>query len=152
MAIAQATVQERKNEAQLNAARAEKESMGIIQGATPATAINIVELIIVLGAAITVDAIDLLDLTGFGAIISRIVDGPALLGLWLWRILKQQSGPKKDPTFSILMTFLGELSPIGILPFWTIFVLYCYFQNTKLGQKTIGKAKKISQIKQTKNA
>ncbi len=145
-----ATTQERENLAQLNQVRAKDEQEEKTSGFTPATVINTGEMIIIIGAALTVDLIDLLDLTGFGAIIARFVDIPALGALWLWRVMKHQAGPKKDPTFQILITFLAELSPIGIVPAWTIFVAYVYFQDSKLGQKTIGKAKKAQEIKKVK--
>jgi len=145
----EATTQERENQAQLTQARLEdsQEKGGLIQGASPATFINIGEMVIVLGAAITVDIIDALDLTGVGAILVRFIDIPTLGALWLWRILKHQAGPKKDPTFQLLLAFLCELSPFGIIPTWTIFVLYVYFQDTKLGKKTIGKVEKIAKAK-----
>lgn len=151
----EATTQERQNEAKLNQARLEnKQESGdsgeLIQGTSPATFINIGEMIIILGAAITVDLIDALDLTGVGAILVRFIDIPTLGALWLWRIMKHQAGPKKDPTFAILMAFLVELSPFGMIPTWTIFVLYVYFQDTKLGKKTIGKVQKLAKIKKSK--
>jgi len=145
----EATTQERENQAQLTQARLEdsQEKGGLIQGASPATFINIGEMVIVLGAAITVDIIDALDLTGVGAILVRFIDIPTLGALWLWRILKHQAGPKKDPTFQLLLAFICELSPFGIIPTWTIFVLYVYFQDTKLGKETIGKVEKIAKAK-----
>jgi hypothetical protein len=140
---------EQQQLAQLNQDRLKKnqKSKGIIQGATPATFINIGEMIIILGAALTVDIIDLLDLTGIGAIVVRFIDIPTLGALWLWRILKHQAGPKKDPTFLILTAFLVEISPVGMIPTWTLFVAYVYFQDSKLGQKTIGKLQKLAKIK-----
>ena len=150
-ATAQITAEERKQQSQLNQARANLEQEGrsskVFQGATAATLINIGELILILGAAITVDVIDVLDLTGVAAILVRFIDIPTLGALWLWRILKHQAGPKKDPTFQLLLAFLCELSPFGIIPTWTIFVLYVYFQDTKLGKKTIGKVEKIAKAK-----
>ena len=145
----EATTQERQQKSKLNQARLQtnQESGGLIQGATAATFINIGELILILGAAITVDLIDAADLTGVGAILVRFIDIPTLGALWLWRILKHQAGPKKDPTFQLLLAFLVEISPIGIIPTWTIFVLYVYFQDTKLGKKTIGKAEKLTKVK-----
>ena len=76
----EATTQERENQAQLTQARLEdsQEKGGLIQGASPATFINIGEMVIVLGAAITVDIIDALDLTGVGAILVRFIDIPTL--------------------------------------------------------------------------
>ena len=146
---AQTTTQERQQKSKLNQARLEtnQESGGLIQGATAATFINIGELILILGAAITVDVIDAADLTGVAAILVRFIDIPTLGALWLWRVMKHQAGPKKDPTFLLLSAFLVEISPVGMVPTWSIFVAYIYFQDTKLGKKTIGKAQKLTQIK-----
>ncbi len=136
---------EREYQSELNQERQETKTETSGESAHgPASTINAAELLIILGLAITVDLIDVLDLTGFGAIISRAVDLPCLGLLWLWRIMKHQAGPKKDPTLQVLTAFLGEISPFGILPIWTIFVLYVYFQDSKLGQKTIGAAKKAT--------
>lgn len=152
----EATTQERQNQAELNQTRlkdkqtSESSDTDLIQGASPATFINIGEMIIILGAAITVDIIDALDLTGIGAILVRFIDIPILGALWLWRILKHQAGPKKDPTFQLLLAFLVEISPFGMIPTWSIFVAYVYFQDTKLGKATVGKAQKLSKIKKPK--
>jgi len=145
---AQVTIEEREQQSQLNQARTNLEQEGrsskVFQGATAATFINIGEFILILGAAITVDIIDVVELTGVLAIITKFIDIPTLGALWFWRILKHQAGPKKDPTFQLLLAFLVELSPFGIIPTWTIFVLYVYFRDTKLGKETIGKAKKLT--------
>lgn len=150
--MAETTAQEKENLAKLTQARLKTspEEGGLIQGATPTTFINIGELILILGAAITVDVIDILDLTGIGAILVRFIDIPTLGALWLWRVMKHQAGPQKDPTFQILLAFLVELSPFGIIPTWTIFVLYVYFQDSKLGKATIGKAEKATKLTQAK--
>jgi hypothetical protein len=142
--MATATTRERKNKANLNHARLQTKQSNQKNGTGPATFINVAEMIIVLGAAITVDVIDILDLTVIGAIIVRFIDIPTLGALWLWRISRHQTGPKKDPTFLILSAFLVELSPTGIIPTWTLFVAYTYFQDTKLAKKTIGKAQKLT--------
>lgn len=105
----------------------------------PVSSANLGETIIMLMPAIFADAIDALDLTGIGAIIARLVDLPVLGILWLWRFLKKASGHKKDPTLQMLISMAVEISPIGIIPTWTILVLYIYFQDTKLGKSTIGK-------------
>ena len=135
------------NQSRLKIKQGTENSGGLIQGVSPTTFINIGEVVIILGAAITVDVIDVLDLTGVGAILVRFIDVPTLGALWLWRILKHQAGPKKDPTFLLLSAFLVELSPAGMIPTWTIFVVYIYFQDTRLGKKTIGKIKKITKLK-----
>jgi len=140
---------EREYQAQLNQGRSTaKQTSGASQELSPAIVINAAEMVIVLGAAITVDLIDVLDLTGVGAILVRFIDVPTLGALWLWRILK--TGRKKDPTFALLMAFIVEISPFGMIPTWTIFVAYVYFQDTKLGQKTIGKVQKIIKVKKVK--
>jgi len=135
------------NQSRLKVKQGSENSSGLIQGISPATFINVGEMVIILGAAITVDVIDVLDLTGIGAILVRLIDVPTLGALWLWRILKHQTGPKKDPTFLLLSAFLVELSPAGMIPTWTVFVVYIYFQDTRLGKKTIGKIKKITKLK-----
>lgn len=144
----EATAQERKNKSELNQAHLKNGSEKKISHDTDAgPSINPVEVMLILGAAITVDLIDAADLTVFGAILVRFIDVPTLGALWLWRILKHQTGPKKDPTFLILSAFLVEISPIGMLPTWSLFVIYTYFQDTKLGQKTIGKVQKMTKAK-----
>ena len=145
----EASLEERQNQAELNQARIEtkEKSGGLIQGASPSTFINIGEMILILGAAITLDVIDASDLTGVGAILVRFIDIPTLGALWLWRVMKHQAGPKKDPTFLLLSAFLVEISPAGMVPTWSIFVAYIYFQDTKLGKKTIGKVQKLAKIK-----
>jgi len=135
------------NQSRLKVKQGSENSSGLIQGISPATFINVGEMVIILGAAITVDVIDVLDLTGIGAILVRLIDVPTLGALWLWRILKHQAGPKKNPTFLLLSAFLVELSPAGMIPTWTVFVVYIYFQDTRLGKKTIGKIKKITKLK-----
>ena len=105
----------------------------------PVSSANLGETIIMLMPAIFADVVDALDLTGIGAIIARLVDLPVLGILWLWRFLKKASGHKKDPTLQMLTSMAIEISPIGIIPTWTILVLYIYFQDTKLGKSTVGK-------------
>ena len=147
--MAKATTQERKNQAELNQSRTKinEQSDESSEDASSGATFNPVETLLILGAAITVDIIDILDLTGFGAILVRFIDVPTMLALWLWRISKHQVGPQKNPTFQILLAFLAELSPFGILPAWSIFVLYVYFQDTKLGKEITSKAQGFSKIK-----
>lgn len=145
----EATTKEKQNLAGLNQSRVKiEQGSDSSPDAGPATLINFAEMAIILGAAVTVDLIDVLDLTGVGAIIVRFIDIPTLGALWLWRILK--TGPRKDPTFAILLAFLVEISPAGMVPTWTIFVGYVYFQDTRLGKATIGKAQKVTKIKKSK--
>jgi hypothetical protein len=143
----EAAVEEKQNLAQLNQSRPKiKQKSKESRGFAPATIITAAEFVIILGAAITVDLIDILDLTIIGGILVRFLDIPTLGVLWLWRILKHQAGPKKDPTFLLLLAFLVEISPAGMVPTWTLFVLYVYFQDTRLGKETIGRlpTKKIA--------
>lgn len=143
--MATPTKQEREYETGLRQEQLQtKQNSKKSQGITPETVINFGEMVIILGAAITVDAIDILDLTGFGAILVRFIDIPTLGALWLWRISKGES--KKNPTFLILTTFLVELSPVGMIPAWTIFVAYVYFQDNKLAKTAIGGAMRTRQI------
>ncbi len=50
---------------------------------------NLAEYLIIGGFAVVADILDVLDLTGFGAIIARAVDIPILAGLWIWRASKK---------------------------------------------------------------
>ena len=95
---------------------------------------NPAEFILIGMLAVAADAIDALDLTGWGAIIARGVDIPVLGLLWLWRINKHISDPrinKKNPSFKMLLFFLAEISPFGIIPFWTAFVIYTWKEQKK---------------------
>lgn len=105
---------------------------------------NIAEWLILGGAAFLVDLVDVLDLTGVGVIIARAIDVPALIGIGLWMIIKQHKlpTPQKDPVFLLFFAFLGELSPGGILPFWTAYIIYLWFRQTKLGRKVIARGVK----------
>ena len=142
-----ATTQEQTQIQELNQDRAENNNPNeqSSSGEKTENSSGIITLLIFFPLAIACDAFGLLDLTGFGAIIVRVINFPLLLTLWLWRTYK--SGPKKNPTLQLLLTFLIEQSPIGIIPTWTISVLFFYFQDTKLGKKTIGKIEKLSTIK-----
>ncbi len=140
------TTQEQEQAQELNQDRAETNSNeASSQEKENEHSSSILTLLIFLPLAIICDAFGALDLTGFGAIIVRIVNFPILLMLWLWRTCK--SGPKKNPTLQLLLTFLIEQSPFGIIPTWTISVLFFYFQDTKLGKKTIGKIKNSASAK-----
>lgn len=134
------SVREKQHLAQFNQGRLKtRQKTEKSQGFAPETVVAAGEFVIILGAAITVDAIDILDLTIVGGIVVRFLDIPILGALWLWRILKHQAGPKKDPTFLLLSAFLVEISPVGMIPTWTLFVAYVYFQDTRLGKETIGR-------------
>ncbi len=121
--------------------------------------INTAEWIIVLLAAIIVDIVDLLDLTGFGAIIARIVDIPMLLGLWAFIEIKLQQlpNPRRDPVYVLFAAFIGELSPIGMIGFWTLYIIYLWLRRKKIGRAAIahgakkvrkkGITKKLSKLK-----
>jgi len=98
--------------------------------------------------AIILDAINILDLTVLLAILTKFITIPIAFGLWYWRTNRHQSGPKKDPTFQIIIAAIPKMIPfISIVPTWTVFVLYCWFQDSKVGKKTIGKAQKLKQAK-----
>jgi hypothetical protein len=102
-------------------------------------------MLLLLLPAIAVDLGDALDLTVFGTILVRFIDLPFLGILLLWRFMK--TGIKKDATFQLLLAFLVEISPFGIIPTWTIFVIYTYSKDTSIGKKTIGKMEKLSKAK-----
>ncbi len=112
--------------------------------------INTAEWVIVFLAAVIVDIIDLLDLTGFGAIIARLIDIPILLAIWIWIILKLQQlpRPQKDLIYMLFVAFIGELSPIGMFGFWTCYIVYLWLRRKKIGRIAIARgAKKIRKIK-----
>jgi len=103
-------------------------------------AVNIAEFIMLLILAITVDTVDWLDLTGFGAIIARIVDIPALGLLWAWRIIKTIDRPSKvrrKASFKIIFFFLCEISPFGLFPFWTAYIIYTWLEEKKASKASI---------------
>jgi hypothetical protein len=145
--MAEATIQEKQNIAELNQTRSEESQDEQTAEAKPSSQINFVEMGLILGAALTIDALALLSLTGVLAILVLFIQIPATLSLWLWRVLKHQAGPKKDLTFQLIIAFLGEIVTGGFLPTNSIFVLYCYFKDTKLGKETVGRAKKLTEPK-----
>lgn len=130
---------QRKQNAQLNQERAKIDSSSMQENKELSP--DFLGLIIFLPLAVIADICGVLDLTGFGAILVRIIDIPVLGILWLWRILKQGPG-KQNYSFQLMLAFLVELSPFGIIPTWTTFVLYCCLKDTKLGKQTIGKLEK----------
>lgn len=136
----EAAISQRKQSAQLNQDRAKTDSTS--KQKSEESSPDFLGLIIFLPLAVMADLLGVLDLTGFGAILVRIIDIPILGILWLWRILKQGPG-KQSYSYQLIFAFLVELTPIGIVPAWTTFVLYCCFKDTKLGKQTIGKMKKI---------
>jgi len=141
--MAEATIQEKQNLAELNQTRSEENENESIQKPTSGKQVNIAEFLIILGIALIADFAEI-------PVIGWFVDGLALGILWLWRILKGQAGPKKDLTFQLILAFLAffvEITPLGFIPTWTVFVLYIYFKDTKLGKETIGRAKKLSEAK-----
>jgi len=143
--MAESNDEERDRQSKLNQERQEVSlNAGAESAHGPAPVMNAAELLLILGAAATIDFLAILSLTGFLAIAVLLIQIPATLSLWFWRVLKHQAGPKKDPTFQILAVFLGKFFSGGFLPTNTIFVLYSYFQDSKLGQKTIGTAKKVT--------
>ena len=146
----EATTQERQFKSDLNEDRAKKETQTKdTQSASSFAATNIAEMGLILGAAITIDFIDVLDLTGWGAILVRFIDIPVLGALWLWRICKQGVSPyKKNLTFQMLLVLLTEISPFGIIPAWTTFVIYIWIKEHKASKEMLeGTIKKIKTIK-----
>jgi len=140
---------EQQNIAELNQERAranEKNDHLASQKEPTESSPDILALIVFLPLAITADLLGALDITGVGAIFVRIIDLPILGILWLWRILKQGPG-KQSYSYQLMLAFLIEMSPFGIVPTWTTFVLYCYFKDTKLGKQTIGKIEKLNKAK-----
>jgi len=143
---------ETKFEAELNQQRAQnksetdEETSSMSDDGKREININPAEWIIVLLVAIAVDLVDLLDLTGFGAIIARIIDIPMLLGVWAFIIIKLQQMPRpsKDPVYMLFVAFIGELSPVGMIGFWTLYIIYLWLRRKKIGRAAIAHgAKKI---------
>lgn len=135
----EATIGERQYNSQLNQARGRARPKGA-STFSPEFVINTAEMLIVLGAAITIDLIDLLDLTGFGAILVRFVDIPATLAIWLWLRSKGEGfAPLKNPGFKIVFAFLVEISPFGMLPMWTLFIVYVWLKQWTIGRRALAK-------------
>lgn len=137
---------EKEQIAELNESRAEEESKILKAKTSEKNPPNTAEMMLVLGVAIIVDVLGFLsDLTLFLSIPMRIIALPMLGGLLLWRLMKKG---EKDYTLQIGLTALAEISPLGgFLPSWTIFVLYVWFKDTKIGQSTIGKVQKLAKLK-----
>jgi len=112
--------------------------------------VNIAEFLMLLLLAIAIDTIDWLDLTGFGAIIARAIDLPALGLLWTWRIIKTIDRPgnaKTKASFKIILFFLAEISPIGLIPFWTAYVIYTWLEEKRTAKASkLIKNKKLAKI------
>jgi len=150
MEATEATIQQRENLEALNKDKAndQKHKSSTPSKARAKSSVNPIEMILMLTAAIILDGVDFLDLTVFLAILTKFITIPVAFGFWLLRMMKHQSGPKKDPTFQIIIAAIPQMIPfISIVPAWTFFVLYCWFQDSKLGKKTIGKAQKLKQAK-----
>lgn len=121
-----------------------KKKAEAIMGATGAN-INIAEWMIVLLAVMLADAIDAIELTGALLLIAKAIDFIILVPVWLFIMIKlgQRPAAKKDAIFKMFLTFIGELLPfIGILPFWTCYIIYLWLKQTKLGRKTIARGVK----------
>lgn len=134
----EATIKERKELKGLNQNRTKAKQSRKSKGVTPGTVINVGEFAAIMGVAIVADVVEV-------PIVGWFVDGIALFILWIWRIFKQQSGPKKDPTFKLLLVLVIEMTPVGIVPTWILYVLYTYYQDKKLAEK--GTTKLIKRIK-----
>jgi len=146
----EATIQERQLEGELNQERAQAKIHNDNAPASgPAVVANFMEMGLILGAAMIVDFIDILDLTGFGAILVRFIDIPVLGALWIWRICKQGISPyKKNLTFQMLLVLFTEISPFGIIPAWTAFVFYIWIKEHKASRQMLeGTIKKIKTFK-----
>jgi hypothetical protein len=105
------------------------------------------DLIIFLPLAIIADLMGGLDFTGFGAILVRIIDIPIVLILWLWRTLKGNKNISQNYTYQLFFTFLLEMSPFGIVPAWSAFVLYAYLKDRKWGRSVLSKKSREQRIK-----
>jgi len=46
---------------------------------------------------------------------------------------KPKSSIHKNPILKLFLPFLVEVSPLGLLPSWTIFVIYTYREEKKAG-------------------
>ncbi len=141
------TVEQREYASELNQERMGSKPQHRTASSNPST--TELDLIIFLPIAIIADLIGGLDLTGFGAIIVRIINLPILGILWLWRVMKQGPGKKNDYTYQLLLTFLVETSPFGIIPTWATFVIYAYLKDQKFGREIL--AKKTKEIIRNKN-
>ncbi|MBU3922823.1 hypothetical protein KJ684_01120 [Patescibacteria group bacterium] len=107
---------------------------------SPEFAIGSAEMLLVLGAAIILDLLDLLDLTVFGSILVRFIDIPMTLAIYMWLKSKDESmTPLKNPGFKIVLVFLAEISPFGMIPMWSAFVIYVWLKQSKPGRKKLSK-------------
>ena len=141
------TTEEQRTE-ELNQNRNESQTTKQLQKAkTPEHSVSTTDLIIFLPLAIIADLLGGLDITGFGAIPVRIIDVFVVLILWLWRALKGNKSVKNNHTFQLFGTFLLEISPFGIVPAWSAFVLYTYFKDRAFGKKLLVKKTKEQRIK-----
>lgn len=148
----EATIQEQIQTQELNEDRLESDQQDkILTKQEPNQSSHITTLLIFLPLAIIVDLIDGLDLTVFLALLTRIIDIPIILILWLWRISKSGKGITKNYTYQLFAAFLLELSPFGMIPTWTIFVLYTYFKDKSFGKKFLAKTSKAQRIKIKEN-
>ncbi len=137
-----------KYRAQLNQERNASRKKATIEKTGPEININPVEFIMLLILAFCVDTIDWLDLTGVGAIVARLVDLPMLGLLWAWRIIKIIERPdkvRKKAGFKLVLFFLLEISPVGLIPFWTAYIIY-----TWLGEKKAARISTALKIKKSK--
>lgn len=143
----EATVKERRFESQLNQGRQKVKPKGA-STFSPEFIISMAEMLLMLGAALTIDIIDVLDLTVFGAILVRFIDIPAALAIWLWLKSKHEiTTPLKNPGFKIVFAFLIEISPFGMLPMWTLFIIYVWLKQGKAGRQILAKGTREIRIK-----
>ncbi len=143
----EATVKERRLESRLNQDRQKVKPKGL-STLSPELLVNTAEMLLVLGAALTIDVIDVLDLTVLGAILVRFIDIPAALTIWLWLKSKHETAtPLKNPGFKIVFAFLIEISPFGMLPMWTLFIIYVWLKQGKAGRQILAKGTRKIRVK-----
>jgi O-antigen/teichoic acid export membrane protein len=132
-------IQQREYESQLKQDRQEEAQQKTAGSTTMNEPPNIVITMLFLGLAI------IGDIAGLIPVIGWVISYPILGFIWLWRFLRHQTGPKKDPTLQLLLSSLGRALPF--VPTCSVLVLYTYGMDTKLGKETVGRAKKLTEPK-----
>jgi hypothetical protein len=145
------TTTEEQNTEKLNRERNESQNTKrLYRTETQKPSVSTGEFIFFFPLAVIADLLGGFDITGFGAIPVRIIDIFIVLILWLWRAVKGTKGVTKNYTFQLFGTFLLEMSPFGIIPAWSAFVLYTYFMDRKFGKQFLAKKSKEQRIKNKK--
>ncbi len=138
--MVESTLQEQVQTQELNQSRSDSRLHGKNQTTTTQSSTSTLEFVALLPLAIFADLIGGLDLTVFGSVIVRIINIPIVLVLWLWRVFKHGPGlQKNDYTYQLFATFLIEMSPFGIVPTWTTFVIYAYLKDKNIAKNTLGR-------------